>query len=96
MIRANDSAGEHIARFDYSAVWFLVFGAIAGSFGGIFVKIAEESLSPEATIFIGVLSELRPGGQIRIPGLFIERPAKCGVLAVYAPASIRDHSGNDP
>ncbi|WP_413324568.1 DMT family transporter [Synechococcus sp. MIT S9503] len=48
---ANDSAGDHIARFDYSAVWFLVFGAIAGSFGGIFVKIAEESLSPEATIF---------------------------------------------
>ena len=48
---SKDSSKESAIRFDYSALWLLVFGTIAISFGGIFVRIAEESISPEATIF---------------------------------------------
>ena len=49
--KSNDSGKEHMARFDYSALRLLIFGATAVSFGGIFVRLSEESLSPDAVIF---------------------------------------------
>ena len=49
--KSKNPSKENVARFDYSALRTLIFGAIAASFGGIFIRLSEESLSPGATIF---------------------------------------------
>ncbi len=48
---SRDLSKDDVSCFAYSALGLLVSGAIAISFGGIFIRFSEESLSPEATIF---------------------------------------------